>query len=144
MDNCTITDSREENIHGSDNGSCCGLLWTVTPLPGQVSVLIESFIVIETTHLLEQQVYIPTSVSRTLQSFTHRRISDLHGYNLLSVNIILTTFYLPMILFYDQLIRNSAEYYRCIYYFNKNYITVTHECSRLKRHALLKCFTGLY
>ena len=43
MDNCAITDGREENVHGSDNGSYCSLLWTVIPLPGKVSVLIELF-----------------------------------------------------------------------------------------------------
>ena len=40
---CTITDSREKNIHGSDSSSYCSLLWTVIPLPGQVSVQIELF-----------------------------------------------------------------------------------------------------
>ena len=41
MDNCTITDGTEKNIHGNNNSSCCGLLWILIPLPGQVSVLIE-------------------------------------------------------------------------------------------------------
>ena len=43
MDNCTITDGREENVHGSNNGSYCSLLRTAIPLPRQVSVLIELF-----------------------------------------------------------------------------------------------------
>ena len=76
MDNCTITDGRKENVHGSDNGSCCCLLWTVIPLPGQVSVLIELFIRSCRNHPLTRVASIRTCI--TLQSFMHRRISDLH------------------------------------------------------------------
>ena len=43
MDYCTVTGYWEEEVDGIDNSSSCCLLWTVIPLPGQVSVQIECF-----------------------------------------------------------------------------------------------------
>ena len=44
MDYCTVIDYREEEIHGNNNSTSCSLLWTIIPLSGQVSVLIECFL----------------------------------------------------------------------------------------------------
>ena len=38
MDYCVVVDYWKEESYGTDNSSCCSLLWTVIPLSGQVSI----------------------------------------------------------------------------------------------------------